>query len=145
MSVLQRMREHYTEVRIRDEKWLMRLDMQRLRTAMLALFGLFVALNLTDIATTAFALHSGPPFVELNPIANLLFRYQYSGFAAALALKFAPLVPLSYGVFKESGKDQVQLRTVKLGVFVSLGAADLLYIAIVASNLLTLLAGISVL
>lgn len=143
MGLRERMRRNYKEVKERDEKWLMRIDFDRVGKVLIILLAVFILLNLVDIITTLTALSHRSLFTELNPIAFGLFRLQFPGFILALAFKLVPLIPLSYGVFvPESGKNQIQLRTVKLGVLVALGAADVLYIVIVISNISTLLAGL---
>jgi hypothetical protein len=137
------MKRSYEEAKERDEKWLMRTDFGRVRKALVILLAAFILLNLVDIITTLTALSKAPLFVELNPIASGLFQLRFPGFAAALVFKFVPLIPLSYGVFvSESGKNQIQVRTVKLGILVTLAAADLLYIAIAINNVSTLFAGL---
>ena len=140
MGIVERMQKNYSEVRARDERWIMRVNFQKVGTALAALFGVFVVLNLTDVCTTAIALYIGPPFVELNPVASLLFRNQLAGVLAALLLKFMPTIPLGYGVFKkEGGGNAVHIRSIKLGVLVALGAADVLYLGIVTHNITTLI------
>lgn len=137
------MKTNRKEVRERDERWLMRIDFGRVRKTLFILLAAFVLLSFVDVITTLTALSKAPLFVELNPVAFSLFEHQFPGFVAALAFKFVPLLPLSYGVFTSgSGKNQIQVRTVKLGVLVTLGAADALYLGIVISNLSTLLAGL---
>ena len=121
----------------------MNVDFAKIGKALVILLAVFVLLNLLDIVTTLTALSNRSLFVELNPIAFGLFKLQFPGFVLALVFKLVPLIPLSYGVFvPETGKHPVQLRTVKLGVLVALGAADVLYIVIVLNNLNTLLAGL---
>lgn len=137
------MRTNYTGVKERDERWLMRIDFGRVRMTLFALFAVYVMLNLFDIITTLTAISNGSLFTELNPIAHGLFGLQFSGFILAMVFKFAPVLPLGYGVFvSESGKNQIHVRTVKLGVLVTLGAADVLLAVFVASNLHTLLLGL---
>ncbi len=137
------MRRNFKEVKERDERWLMKIDFSKIGKVLVVLLAAFVLLNLLDVVTTLTALSNRSIFTELNPIAFGLFQLRLPGFMLALAFKFVPLIPLSYGVFVSgSGKNQLQLRTVKLGVLVALGAADVLYIAIVISNVSTLLAGL---
>lgn len=137
------MKTNFQEARERDERWLMKIDYGMVRKALVTLLGIFILLDLMDVITTLTALSNSSVFTELNPIAHGLFQLQLLGFALAIAFKFVPLVPLSYGVFmSESGKNQVHIKTFKLGVLVSLGAANVLLIAIVASNLSTLMAGL---
>ena len=121
----------------------MRIDFGKVKRALYLLLAVFILLSLADVITTLTALSNAPIFTELNPIAFGLFQLKFPGFVAALLFKFAPLLPLSYGVFvPESDKNQIQIRTVKLGVLVTLGAADVLYVVIVASNVSTLFAGL---
>ena len=143
MGLQERVRTNYQEVRERDERWLMRIDYGMIRKALVILLGVYVLLDLMDLITTLTALSNSSIFTELNPIAHGLFQLQLLGFGLAIAFKFVPLIPLSYGVFmSESGKNQVHIKTIKLGVLVSLGAANILLIAIVASNLSTLVTGL---
>jgi hypothetical protein len=137
------MRKNFREVKERDERWLMRVDFAKVGRVLVILLAVFILLNLIDIVTTLAALSNKSLFVELNPIAFGLFQLRFPGFVLALVFKLVPLVPLTYGVFvSDSGKNPVQLRTVKLGVLVALGAADILYVVIVLSNVGTLMAGL---
>jgi len=122
----------------------MKVDFGRVGKALIILLAVFILLNLLDIITTLMALSNKSLFVELNPIAFGLFKLQFPGFVLALVFKLVPLIPLTYGVFvPDSGKHPIQVRTVKLGVLVALGAADVLYTVIVMSNFNTLFAGLS--
>jgi hypothetical protein len=143
-SSARRWRRDRREIREREERWLMQMDFRKVSKALFILFGIFVVLNLGDIATTAIAVYEGPPFVELNPVANLLFRKEFSGFLVALLLKYVPLIPLAYGVFlNENGGNPLQRRVVKMGVLVTLGGAVVLYTVIVLSNISTLITGLA--
>jgi len=130
-----RMRERYAAARLRETKYLMSFDVTRLSNTLLVLLSLFIALNFFDALTTLLAIHAGPAFVELNPIAAGLFHLDFVGFATALALKYIPLVPLVYATFLPATSEHtIALRVVKVSAFVALVAADLFYIAVVGSN-----------
>lgn len=143
MGLVERMRKGDVNASARDDRWLMAIDTKKLGSMMTAMFGMLVALGLADIATTGVALYEGPPFVELNPLASMLFQQQAVGVAAALFLKFIPFVPLAYGVFaKREASAPVHARAFKFGVLIALCAADILYVGIVASNLHLLFAAL---
>ncbi len=131
--------ERYRAARLRETRFLMSFNLKRLNGILIILLSLFIALNFFDVLTTLVALNLGPSFVELNPIASGLFHHNFGGFAAALTLKYIPLVPLAYATYvKDSGNRQVALRVVKVSALVALAGADLFYIAVVGSNLTTL-------
>jgi hypothetical protein len=132
-------RERYHTARIRETKFLMSFDISRLNRRLILLLSVFVALNFFDALSTLVAIHSGPSFVELNPIASQLFRLSFGGFVLALGLKYAPVVPLLYATYvKDRGSRPVVLRVVKVSAFVALVAADIFYVAVVGSNISTL-------
>ena len=135
-----RMKERYAAARIRETKFLMTFDLAKVNTRLLFLLSLFVTLNFFDALTTLLAIHAGPTFVELNPIASGLFRLDFLGFTAALALKYIPVIPLVYATFLPSDtKRVIALRVVKVSAFVALVAADIFYLGVVGSNSLNLL------
>ena len=143
MGLQERIRTDYQEAKMRDERWLMKFDFEMVRKALILLLSVYILLEVMDVITTLTALSNSSIFTELNPIAHGLFQLQLLGFVLAIAVKFLPLVILSYCAFMpESGKNQVHIRTVKLGVLVSLGAANALLIAIVMNNLSVLMAGL---
>lgn len=117
----------------------MSFDMTRLNRRLMVLLSVFIALNFFDALSTLVAIHSGPSFVELNPIASQLFRLSFIGFVVALGLKYAPIAPLIYATYlKDKGSRPVVFRIVKVSAFVALAAADIFYIAVVGSNITTL-------
>lgn len=125
--------------RARETRFLMSLNLHKMNRWLLALLSVFIALNFLDVFTTLIAIQAGPTFVEHNPIAAGLFRLNFPGFVAALALKYVPVLPLTYATLlptKDDGK--LGLRIVKMGTLVALGAADLFYVAVVGSNSLNL-------
>jgi len=135
-----RMKERYAAARIRETKFLMAFDVAKVNSRLLILLSVFIVLNFFDALTTLLAIHAGPSFVELNPIASGLFRMDLPGFTAALALKYIPLIPLAYAVFLPSEtKRVVALRIVKVSAFIALVAANIFYIGVVGSNSLVLL------
>ncbi len=135
-----RLRENYQEARRRETRFLMSFDMPKLNGRLLLLFMVFVTLNGLDVLTTLVAIGSGPPFVELNPIASKLFGLNIFGFIGALALKYMPLVPLGYVTFlRENAVRPVAFRVVKVSAFVALSAGVVIYLFVVGSNVLTLL------
>ena len=143
-SFIDRWRRNYLRVKERDEKWILGVDMLYLQKAMWVLFLVYLALNVLDIVSTLYALSLGPAFFELNPIAAGLFRRGFVGFLFALVLKYVPLVPLGYGVLlREKDGNQVQVRAVKMGILVVLGAADVFYLAVAISNVATLVLSLS--
>ncbi|MDA4123938.1 MAG: DUF5658 family protein [Thaumarchaeota archaeon] len=134
-----RWRERYHDARIRETKFLMSFNMIRLDKRLIVLLGVFVSLNFFDALSTLIAIHSGPTFVELNPIASQLFRLSFDGFVVALGLKYAPIAPLIYATYlKDKGTRPVVFRIVKVSAFVALAAADIFYVAVVGSNIVTL-------
>ena len=135
------MRERYRLRRQRETKFLMSFDVSKLNRRLLALLTTFIVLNFLDSITTLVAIRTGPSFVELNPIAAFFFRRSFLGFLAALLLKYLPMVPLAYATFVgESPSRPLAIRIVKVGAFVALIAADVFYLAVVGSNLRTLVA-----
>jgi hypothetical protein len=134
-----KMRERYAAARLRETKFLMSFDIARVNNRLLILLSVFIVLNFLDAVTTLVAIHLGPNFVELNPIASGLFRLDFPGFVAALALKYIPVIPLVYATFLPAGgKHQMAVRIVKVGAFVALVAAVLFYLFVVGSNSLNL-------
>ncbi len=130
-----KMRERYTAARLRETNFLMSFELPKLNNRLLVLLSVFIALNFFDAATTLLALNAGPTFVELNPIASVLFRNNFVGFVAALGLKYIPIVPLVYATFLSAkGKREVPMRVVKVSALVALAAADVFYFAVVGSN-----------
>ena len=135
-----RMRQRYAEARLRETQFLMSFDIFKVNTRLVVLFAVFIALNFFDALTTLVAISLGPNFVELNPIASGLFRLDFTGFVAALGLKYIPMIPLAYATFLRPGeKHPLALRVVKVSAFVALVAADVFYLAVVGSNSLNLL------
>jgi len=138
-GVRTRMRERYAAARIRETKFLLSFDLSRTNGRLIALLTVFLVLNFLDAVTTLVAIHLGPSFVELNPIASSLFRLNFPGFIAALALKYMPVIPLVYATFlSDSSRHPMAVRIVKVSAFVSLMAAVLFYLAVVGSNSLNL-------
>lgn len=129
----------FRRIQERDKKWLLRLDVARLNKVMFRLMVVLIVLSFTDLVLTIAAYSTGPYFVELNLLASALFGRQFLGFVAAILLKYAVLVPIVYGVLVKDRPDRpVQIRTVKLAVFVALVAANVVYGVIVAWNSYTL-------
>lgn len=138
-SAIGRWSKRYQEVKLRDERWLMRLNIRSVERILYVLLASFILLNFVDILTTLTAMSSFSTFSELNPIASGLFNLKFSGFMAALVLKYFPLAPITYGVFiAESGHNPVQVRAVKLGTLSVLGAADVFYLAVAVNNIANL-------
>ena len=134
-----RMKDRYAAARIRETKFLMSFDLGKLNKWLLVLLSLFIGLNFLDALTTLVALNTGPPFVELNPIASNLFTRDFLGFVVALGLKYLPIVPLVYITFLPvGGRRVVPMRVVKVAAFVTLAAADIFYVGVVGSNSLNL-------
>ncbi len=137
--VMARWRERYHAARIRETKFLMSFEIGKLNRRLIVLLSVFIALNFFDALSTLVAIHSGPSFVELNPIASQLFRLSFSGFVVALGLKYAPIAPLIYATYlKDTGTRPVVFRVVKVSAFVALSAADIFYLAVVGLNVTTL-------
>lgn len=135
-----RMRARYAEARIRETKFLMTFDMDKVNQRLLILFSVFVTLTFLDVLTTLVALSLHPVFVELNPIASGLFRLDFPGFLAALALKYVPIIPMFYVVFlAPGGMRAVPFRAVKIAGLVALVGANLFYVGVVGSNSVNLL------
>lgn len=136
-----RMKARYHVARTRETNFLMSFNIPKLNNRLTILLVVFVALNGLDVMTTLVAINAGPAFMELNPIASGLFRLSFLGFVAALALKYAPLLPLAYATFlSDPGKRPIAFRVVKVSVLVALVAADIFYFAVVGSNVRTLVA-----
>jgi hypothetical protein len=134
-----RMKERYATARIRETRFLMSFDITRVNSRLLILLSVFIALNFLDALTTLVAIHLGPSFVELNPIASWLFRLNFPGFLAALTIKYIPIIPLVYATFLPSSeKHPMAVRMVKVSAFIALVAAVLFYMAVVGSNSLNL-------
>ncbi len=133
------MKERLAAARIRETKFLMSFNMAAVNNRLFILLSVYLALNFFDALTTLLAIHIGPKFVELNPIASGLFQMDFSGFMLALVLKYLPAIPLAYATFLRSeGVKPLTLRVVKVSAFVALVAADLFYGAVVGSNSLNL-------
>jgi hypothetical protein len=134
-------RDGYRKARARETRFLMSFDLPRLNKRLIILLSVFITLNCLDALTTLVALKAGPPFMELNPIASGLFSHDFEGFAVALSLKYIPIVPLIYATYlKKSDEHPVAFRIVKVSAFVALAAADIFYLAVVGSNVRTLVA-----
>lgn len=135
------MRARYAAARIRETRYLMSFDMERVNRRLLVLLAVFITLSFLDVLTTLVALSLQPIFVELNPIASGLFRLDFPGFLVALGLKYAPVVPLFYVVFLtyDGTKRVVPFRAVKIAALVALVGADIFYFAVVGSNSFNLL------
>lgn len=134
-----RMKERRQMVRLKETKFLMSFDITKLSGRLVILLSIFIALNCFDALTTLIAINAGPSFVEHNPLAASLFNLHFVGFVIALVLKYVPVVPLVYATYvKESASRPLASRIVKVSAFVALVAADILYVAIVGSNLRTL-------
>jgi hypothetical protein len=130
-----KMKERLAQARIRETKFLMSFDLSKVNRRLLILLSVFIALNFLDAVTTLLAINAGPTFVELNPIANGLFRLDFFGFLAALLLKYSPIIPLAYATFlPHKDNKSLALRIVKVSAFIALVAADLFYVAVVSSN-----------
>jgi uncharacterized protein DUF5658 len=138
-KVRAKMRDRLAEARIRETNFLMSFNMNSVNDRLLVLLSVFIALNFFDALTTLLAIHVGPAFVELNPVASGLFHLDFGGFVLAIALKYLPLIPLTYATFlRGDGVRPLTLRIVKVSAFVALVAADLFYGAVVGSNTLNL-------
>jgi hypothetical protein len=127
------------KARARETKFLMSFDLRRMNRWLLALLSVYIALNFLDALTTLMGIQAGPSFIEHNPIAAGLFRFDFPGFVLALGLKYLPVLPFSYGTLvspREDGK--LGIRIVKLGTLVALAAANLFYLIVVGSNSITL-------
>jgi hypothetical protein len=134
-----RMKERRQMVRARETKFMMSFDVSRLNGRLVILLSIFIALNCFDALTTLIAISAGPSFVELNPIASSLFHLNFSGFMAALVLKYMPIVPLAYATYaRENASRPLAIRIVKVSALVALVAADIFYLVVVGSNLRTL-------
>jgi hypothetical protein len=134
-----RMKERYAAARLRETGFLMSFDIVRLNGRLVFLLSLLIGLNFLDALTTLVAINLGPSFVELNPIASGLFRLDFIGFMAALALKYIPIIPLVYATLLPADSERVlALRIVKVSALIALVAADLFYIGVVGSNSLNL-------
>ncbi len=135
----EKMKGRLADARIRETKFLMSFNMAAVNNRLLVLLSVYIALNFFDALTTLLAIHVGPTFVELNPIASGLFRLDFAGFMLALVLKYLPVVPLVYATFlKPEGVKPLTLRVVKVSAFVALVAADIFYGVVVGSNTLNL-------
>ena len=138
-KVRARMKERYAEARVRETKFLMSFDLSKVNGWLLILLSVFITLNFFDALTTLIALHAGPPFIELNPIASGLFREDFPGFLVALALKYVPVIPLVYVTFLHTdGNHPMALRIVKVSAFIALVAGDIFYMGVVGSNSINL-------
>jgi len=134
-----RLRDRLAEARLRETNYLMSFDLAKVNGWLVILLMAFITLNFLDAMTTLVAISLGPSFVELNPIASGLFRLDFPGFIGALALKYAPIVPLVYATFLPSDtKRTLALRIVKVSTLVALAAAVVFYSAVVGSNSLNL-------
>jgi len=134
-----RMKDRLAEARIRETKFLMSFNMESVNNRLLVLLSVYIALNFFDAVTTLLAIHVGPTFVELNPIASGLFHLNFDGFVLALLLKYLPAIPLVYATFlRPEGVKPLTLRVVKVSAFVALVAADIFYGVVVGSNTLNL-------
>ena len=133
------MKEGYNKERARETRFLMSFDVLKLNKQLVILLSVFITLNCLDALTTLIALKVGSPFMELNPIASGLFNHSFVGFAAALTLKYIPVIPLIYATFlKQNTTHPVAFRIVKVSAFIALAAANIFYVAVVGSNVKTL-------
>lgn len=129
------MRARYLAARRRETDLLMAFKIAAVDRTLVVLLVAFVALDILDIGTTMFAISIGPPFVELNPVAAVLFELEFPGIAAAVGLKLVPLALFSYLTFmKEDWGRPVYFRAFKVGGMVALAAAVILYIFLIGSN-----------
>ncbi len=127
------------KARERELRYLMSFNMRKVNRYMFGLLVVYLALNFADTITTLEAMTSGPSFVELNPIAATLFAMNFWGFVAALAIKYAPAVPLAYITFMRGGKEgAVHYRMIKIAGLVALGASVLFLTFVVGSNAIML-------
>jgi len=134
-----RMKDRLAEARIRETRFLMSFNMASVNNRLIVLLSVYIALNFFDALTTLLAIHVGPTFVELNPIASGLFHLNFDGFMLALLLKYLPAIPLVYATFlRPEGVKPLTLRVVKVSAFVALAAADIFYGVVVGSNTLNL-------
>lgn len=128
--------ERYHKVKKRDEEWILRINLPWVQTMLWLLFAILVVLEFVDVVSTLAALNFPTIFSELNPIAAGLFQLKFLGFLLALTLKYAPLIPIGYGVFlREPQARSAQVRAVKIGTLVVLVTANIIYIAIATNNL----------
>jgi len=140
-SVRSRIRSHYQRVRERDRAWLMSLSLSKLETWSAPMLAALLVLNFVDVLSTLTALKVTPYFVELNPVVSGLLYMGFGGFLIALLLKYAPIIPLLYAVFASDRADRhpLGIRMVKVSAFVVLIAANVFYVYVVGSNLVSLL------
>ncbi len=136
---MDRMRERRREIRERDTRWLMSMDVKELNRTLFPLLVVLIVLNFADVVLTLEGIMAGPSFTEYNKIAAALFDKQFVGFMAALGLKYAMLVPMSFcALISDRPSRPVQIRMVKLAALVALVAANVFYAYVVgwdATNL----------
>lgn len=127
--------EHYRIACEQDKRWISKLDVIKLNNVLWPLFVAFICLNFLDIYTTSIALSTPHIFFEKNVLAAKLFASSFLGFILALAIKFAPAIPLFYAVFLgDSQRYQYQVRVVKLGALAALIAGVAFYCLVVLAN-----------
>ena len=128
-------RQRYREIRERETKWIMQLDVKRMNRILIPLFLALVLLDFLDVSFTVSALYQGAAFMEFNRVAAALFDLKFWGFILALVFKYVILLPIAYGVhLSERSNRPVQVRVIKLGTLAGLVGADILMAYIVAAD-----------
>ncbi|MDA4130126.1 MAG: DUF5658 family protein [Thaumarchaeota archaeon] len=125
--------ERIRQLNERDKKWLSALDLLVLDKALRALFVLFVALSVLDVASTLVAMTVfRDSFYELNRVAAILFGGGIFGFVfSVIVLMVIPTMLIIYPLLlKENDHPDSQpheIRQVKLAVIIALVVANLFY------------------
>jgi len=135
------LRGRLNEVRERDRKFIMQIDIKHINSLLWPLYIGFICLEFLDVYSTLVALRGSQVFLELNPIAGTLFSLRFGGFLLAMVLKYLPAVPLFYAVFvkDERGMHPYEIRLVKFIALVALLGADAIMLYVVVVNNLPLL------
>ncbi len=136
-------RDSYRIASERDKNWIASLNISKLNNILWPLYVAFICLNFLDIYTTSIALSTPNIFVEKNILAARLFASSFLGFLFALAVKFAPAIPLFYAVFVgDSEKHRYQVRIVKVSALAALIAGVAFYgFVVLVNNIPVLISG----
>lgn len=126
--------ERFASLNRRAEEWAMRADLERVDSLLFPLLLTLGALTSLDVVSTLVGMQARG-FQELNPVAAYLFSNHPFGFAAALLVKYLPLVPMGWVALlnaDEFGRPTA-FRALKLGVLLAL-VFSVVYYTLVASN-----------
>ncbi len=120
----------------RFEERVTRINLGFIEAWLFPLFIGLVCLNFLDVLSTLAAMHLFPKFTELNQLVATLFKMQFNGFLLAMVVKYSPLIPMGYIAFLGGeSNDTLQVKALKIGVFVALIGADVYYLGVTLNNI----------